>query len=175
MNSKRLYFYHWVCKFIPPTRGYSLKAKLLRWCGAKIGYNVRVVSSARIIGDYNLIIGDNTFIGHEALIFGPAHSTITIGANCIIGSRVILVTGTHDFTPDGPCIEGKGTYANITIEPGVAISTGSIVLPGKTVHKKSHIAAGSVITHDVPQYCRVAGVPARVIKEFDHKEDKCEL
>jgi len=41
-----------------------------------------------------------------------------------------------------------------------------VVLPGKTIGKMSHAAAGSVITHDVPEYTRVAGVPAKVIHEF---------
>lgn len=168
MNTKKLYLYYWICKFIPPTRGYNLKAHLLRWCGASIGNNVRIVSSAKIMGEFNLIIGDNTFVGHEALLFGPIKSTIRIGSNCIIGSRVTIVTGTHEFTPDGPCIEGKGTFADVCIEPGSAVSTGSIILPGKTIHNKAHVAAGSVVTHNVPAFSRVAGVPAKVIKEFDH-------
>lgn len=166
MNPKRLYIYQLICKFLPLTRCYGFKASMLRWCGAKVGKNVRIVSNAKIVGDFNLIIGDNVFIGHEALIFGPAKSTITIESNNIIGSRVILVTGSHEFTPDGDCIEGKGVFADICIKSGAAVSTGSIVLPGKTVNKMAHVAAGSVVTHDVPEYCRVAGTPARVIKNW---------
>ncbi|MBO4570514.1 MAG: acyltransferase [Bacteroidales bacterium] len=113
-----------------------------------------------------LIFGDNVFVGHDTLIFGTAGSTINIGSNIIIGSRVIIVTGSHEFTPNGPCIEGPGVCADVTICSGAAISTGSIVLPGKTINNMAHVAAGSVVTHDVPAYTRVAGVPARVIKNF---------
>lgn len=166
MNTRRLYIYQLITKILPPTRCYSFKASLLRWCGARVGKNVRVVSSAKIIGDMDLIFGDDVFVGHDTLIFGAAGSTIRIGSNIIIGSRVIIVTGTHEFTPEGPCIEGPGTCADITICSGSAISTGSIVLPGKTINKMAHVAAGSVVTHDVPEYTRVAGVPAHVIKNF---------
>lgn len=166
MNTKRLYLFQLICKILPLTRCYKFKAAMLRWCGATVGDNVRIVSNAKICGDLDLVIGHDTFIGHDALIFGPAGSTITIGDHCIIGSKVILVTGSHEFTPEGPCIEGKGTRADIKIASGAAVSTGSIVLPGKTVNKMSHVAAGSVVTHDVPEYSRVAGVPARVIKNF---------
>lgn len=131
-----------------------------------MGSNVRIVSSAKVVGDMELIVGDNVYIGHEALIFGTLGSTITIGSNTIIGSRVIVVTGSHEFTPEGPCIEGPGICADVTICSGAAISTGSILLPGKTVNRMAHVAAGSVVTHDVPEYTRVAGVPARVIKSF---------
>lgn len=166
MNSKKLYFYQLLCKFLPLTRGNKLKRALLRWCGATVGKNVTIVSNAKFSGNLNLIIGDNVFIGHDALIFGPAGSTVTIGNNAKIGSRVIVVTGTHEFTPDGPCIEGKGVHFDVRINDGAVVSTGSIILPGKTVNRMSHVAAGSVVTHDVPEYTRVAGVPARVIKVF---------
>lgn len=166
MRTKRLYIYSIICKFLPASKFHRQKAALLRWCGAKVGKNVEIMSSAKIQGNMDLIIGDDVFIGHEALIFGAQGSTITIENYAKVGSRVIIVTGSHEFTPDGLCIEGKGTHADVKICSGAAISTGSIILPGKTIHKMSHVAAGSVVTHDVPEFTRVAGVPARVIKSF---------
>lgn len=138
---------------------------MLRWCGAKVGKNVEIFSPS-IQGAFNLNLGDNTFLGHNCLIFGAQGSTITIEDYAKIGSRVIMVTGSHVFTPEGLCIEGEGTYADVLIKSGAAISTGSIILSGKTVGKKAHVAAGSVVTHDVPDMVRVAGVPAKVIKDF---------
>lgn len=166
VSSKRLYLYSLICKVLPLSRFYSFKASLLRWCGASVGKNVEIMSSAKIIGNMNLSIGDNVYIGHEALIFGPANSNITIESNTKIGSRVIIVTGSHKFTPEGPCIEGEGVFADVRICDGAAVSTGSIILPGKTVNRMAHVAAGSVVTHDVPEYSRVAGVPAKIIKDF---------
>lgn len=171
MNTKRIFIFNLLIKFLPPSRFLKFKVNLLRWCGAKVGENVEIFTPS-IQGCFNLIIGDNVFLGHDTLVFGAAGSTITIEDFAKIGSRAIVVTGSHEFTPDGLCIEGPGIFKDITIKSGAAISTGSIILPGKTVGKMSHVAAGSIVTHDVPPYTRVAGVPAKVIKFFEHEENK---
>lgn len=166
MNSKKLYLYSLVCKLLPPSRCHGLKARMLRWCGAKVGENVEIMSSARFLGNMDLEIGSNVFIGHEALIFGAEGSKIMIGDYAKIGSRAILVTGYHKFTPEGNCIVGEGLHADINIGSGSVISTNCIVYPGKTIGKMVYVTAGSIVTHDIPDYTRVAGVPAREIKKF---------
>lgn len=166
MNTARLYIYSLICKFLPPTRCFGLKASLLRWCGAKVGKNTEIVSSAKIMGDLELDIGDNVFIGHEAMIFGPAGSKITLEDYCKVGSRAVLVTGSHEYSLDYPSIAGPGTCKSLIIKRGASVGTNAIVLPGKTIGNKSHVAAGSVVTHDVPDKVRVAGIPAHVIKDF---------
>lgn len=166
MDSKRLFIISWIFKFIPPTKCHNFKAKLLRWAGAKVGKNVEIVSSAKILGNMNLTIGDFCYIGHEALIFGPKGSNIILEDYSKVGSRVILVTGSHKFSIDGNCIEKEGIHKDIIIKRGAVVSTGCIVVPGITVNEMSHCAAGGVVTKDVPAKCRVAGIPARVIKDF---------
>lgn len=170
MNTKKLYFYHFICKFLPETRFYTLKSQILRWCGAEIGKNCRICSSAKFYGGMNLSIGNNCYIGFDALIFGANGSNIVIEDHVKVGSRVILVTGTHEFSLKGPNIEvDPGIYKDILLCKGCAISTGSFILPGRTIGAMSHVAAGAVVTKDVPPYVRVAGVPAKIIKNF--KED----
>ena len=158
--------YSIICNFLPPSRCNRFKAKLLRWCGAKVGKNVEIMSSAKILGNMDLEIGDNVFIGHDALIFGADGSKVTIGDHVKIGSRCVLVTGYHRFTPDGPCIRGEGLFDDIIIESGAAISTMSMINPGKRVGKMAYVMAGSMVTHDVPDYTCVAGVPAREVRRF---------
>lgn len=169
MNNRKLYIISWIFKFIPPCHFHKFKAVLLRWAGAKIGKGVEIMSSVKIMGDMELIIGDYCYIGHEALIFGSKGSKITIEDYAKIGSRVIIVTGSHRFSIDGDCIEKEGTRADITIKRGSAISTASIIVPGITINEMSHCAAGCVVTKNVPAGVRVAGVPAKIIKDF--KED----
>jgi acetyltransferase-like isoleucine patch superfamily enzyme len=142
---------------------------MLRWCGAKVGKGVEIFSTAKIYGQMELSIGDFCFIGHDALIFGSANSKIIIEDYAKVGSKSILVTGSHEYTPDGNCIAGKGVHADVRVCKGASVGTRAIILPGKTVNTMAHVAAGSVVTHDVPEYCRVAGVPARVIKNWKNE------
>lgn len=169
MNTKKLYIFNLVVKLLPASRCSKLKAWMLRWCGAKVGKNVEIFTP-KIQGNFNLIIGDNVFLGHEPLIFGACGSTITIEDYAKIGSRVVLVTGSHVFSLDGPCIEGPGIFKDVIVKKGAVISTNSTILPGKTIGEKAHVAAASVVTKDVPPMVRVAGVPARVIKDFQADE-----
>lgn len=165
LNTKKLYFFNLLIKILPPSKLSSFKVRLLRWCGASIGDNVSIFTPS-IQGNFNLIIGDNVWIGHETLIFGAKDSTIEIGKYAKIASRAIVVTGYHEYSTRYPNIVGPGKFENVIIKEGATIGTLAMVLPGKSIGYKSHVAAGSVVTHDVPDFVRVAGVPARIIKEF---------
>lgn len=166
MNSPRLWIVSLLFRFIPSSRMHGLKARLLRWAGAEVGQGCEIMSSARILGNFRLVIGDDCFIGHEALIFGAQGSTIRIDDHAKVGSRAILVTGSHRFSTDGVCIEKEGTWADVRVCTGAVVSTGSTVLPGVIVNRMAHVAAGSVVTKDVPEFHRVAGVPARVVRDL---------
>lgn len=170
INTKKMYLVMWIFKFIPTSKANNLKSKLLRWAGAKVGKNVEIMSSAKIVGNMDLIIGDNCFIGHEALIFGTLGSTIEMEDYSKVGSRTIVVTGQHRYSADGDCVAKEGTFKNIKICKGALCDTASIILPGKTIGKMSHVVAGAVVTKDVSEYTRVGGIPAKVISNFKEEE-----
>lgn len=77
MNTKKLYLFNLLVKILPPSSFLKLKVKLLRWCGAKVGENVEIFSPS-IYGGFNLEIGNNCFIGHNALIFGANNSRLPL-------------------------------------------------------------------------------------------------
>lgn len=155
-----------ILKLLPSLRLNNIKARLLRWAGIKVGTGVEIASSAKILGNMSLEIGNNCFIGHEAMIFGALGSKIILEDYSKVGSRAIIVTGSHRFSIDGFCIEKEGTYKDVRICSGAVVSTASIILPGVTVGRMAHVAAGSVVTKDVPEFHRVAGVPAKIIRDF---------
>lgn len=165
MDSTKLFFFNLIVKSLPSSRSFHFKASLLRWCGAKVGKNVQIFSP-KILGNFDLIIGDNVWIGHEALLFGAAGSTIKIDDNAKVASQAVLVTGYHEYSIEYPNIAGPGKCDDIHIGKGSLVDTRAMILPGKSVGEKAHVAAGSVVTHDVPAFTRVAGIPARVIKNF---------
>lgn len=166
LNTKKLYIYHLICLFLPVSRCNSLKSALLRWCGASVGNHVEIMSTAKFYGGFELRIGDGVFIGYDAMIFGHNKSSIIIEDYAKVGSRACVVTGSHKFTTSSPSIAGEGVFADIKICKGAAIDTNALICPGKIVGEMAHVAAGSIVTHDVPPFTRVAGIPARVIKSF---------
>lgn len=167
MKSKRLYFANLMNKILPVSSCNRIKTILYKWAGVNIGKNCEIFSGAKILGNGELYIGDNVFIGVDALIQINRGSKVILEDYTIVGTRAIIVTGFHPITPEGPRIIGyQGITSTIKICRGASVGTGVLVLPGKTIHTMAHCAAGSVITKDVPPYIRVGGVPAKFMKDL---------
>ena len=156
-----MYIVNLLLAILPNSGLQSIKSKLLRWAGVKVGKNVEIFQGVKIQGVGKVEIGDEAFIGHEVLLMINEGSKIIIEPNAIVGSRSTLVTGFHDITPnDNRILSRKGTTSTIVIGQGCSVSTSCLVLPGVTVGAMSLVAAGSVVTHDVEPFTMVAGVPA---------------
>jgi acetyltransferase-like isoleucine patch superfamily enzyme len=131
-----------------------------------VGDRVRLVSTvatlelATLPGGH-LEIGNNVFINYGCSVASSNH--VKIGDDCLIGSYVMIMD--CDFHR----VEDKSwdtTGEPIIIEDRVWIGNRAIVLKGVRIGHDSVVAAGSVVTHDVPPRTVVAGVPARVVREF---------
>ncbi len=151
---------------LPLTRFYKIKTKLLNILGIQVSTSARIVSSVKFLGVNNIIIGEDTFIGHEVMIIGANKTTVKIGAHCDISTRVVIVTGTHEIDPIGLHTAGKGVGKDVIIEDGVWVGINATILPGVRIGKKSIVAAGSVVINDVPSNVVVAGNPAIVKKKL---------
>ncbi len=103
-------------------------------------------------------IGDGSYIGDRTEIHSGESVVIGSGVN-IAWDCNILDRDYHAFDSDTEKI------APVTIEDHVWIGARSIVLKGVTIGTGAVVAAGSVVVHDVPKGCLVAGNPAKVIKE----------
>jgi acetyltransferase-like isoleucine patch superfamily enzyme len=108
----------------------------------------------------NIRVGRNVFINHSCTLNDIGG--ITIGDEVFIGPRVSLITSGHPIDPTFR--RRQIVAAPITIERGVWLCTGATVLHGVTVGEDSVVAAGAVVTRDVPAGVVVGGVPARVLR-----------
>ncbi len=110
-----------------------------------------------------LQVGNNSAIG--AYSFIGAQGGITIGNNVIMGPRVSFHAENHRFENTSIPIRLQGeTRQGIIVENDCWIGAGAIILDGVHIGEGCVVAAGSVVTQNIPPYTIVAGVPARVIK-----------
>jgi acetyltransferase-like isoleucine patch superfamily enzyme len=165
MKPGRLFIMHLLMTVMPPTRCFALKRALLRWAGAEVGTNVRVVSNARFYLTGRLVIGDHTWIGHETLVVG-GDADVVIGSRVDIAPRVLLVTGSHELFTTNDRAAGKGYSSPIVIEDGAWIGTSSTILGGVIVGSCAVVAAGALVNSDVESRCMYGGVPARSLNNF---------
>jgi len=105
-------------------------------------------------------VGRDVFINHNCTLNDIGG--ITIGDEVFIGPRVSLITSGHPVDP--AFRRQRIVAAPIVIERGVWLCTGATVLQGVTVGQDSVVAAGAVVTRDVPAGVVVGGVPARVMR-----------
>lgn len=110
-----------------------------------------------------LRVGDNSNIGPYSYIGCSGY--IEIGSNVMISPRVSIYSENHNFQSTSVAMKEQGvTRTFVKIEDDCWIAANSVILAGVTIGRGSVIAAGSVVTEDVPAYSVVAGVPAKVIK-----------
>lgn len=108
----------------------------------------------------NVTIGKDCSINKDVYILG--HCKVQIGNRVTLSVRSMLIdSGLNLHAKKRTHISGF-----ITIEDGVWIGAGAIILPGVVIGRDSVVGAGSVVTKSVPPLCVVAGNPARIIKEL---------
>lgn len=110
----------------------------------------------------NITVGKNVFINSGCCF--QDQGGIEIGDNVLIGQQVVIDTINHDLRPD----KRKNMLpASVKIGNNVWIGAHATILPGVTIGRGAVIAAGAVITKDVPENAVVGGVPAKVIKQIE--------
>lgn len=107
----------------------------------------------------NIELGDRVVIGVNVLI--GAHAPVRIGDDVRISQDVIIETAGLDFSDRTPPY--KHVSSPIVIERGVWIGTRSTILGGVRIGEGAIIAAGSIVTKDIPAFAIAGGVPAKVI------------
>jgi maltose O-acetyltransferase len=147
-----------VCNFalnkVPSRR---FRHAVYRALGVKLDPTASIMMYTELLGLRSIVIGPRSTIGQHCLLDGRGH--ITIGSDVNISSFARLITGVHDLRH--PNFAG-GTRP-ITIGDKAWIATAAMVLGGVTIGVGAVVAAGSVVTRDVPSGQIVGGIPARPI------------
>ena len=113
------------------------------------------------VGD--VIIGDHTRVGLHNTIIGP----VTIGSHVNLAQGITVTALNHNFEDTNKRIDEQGISANpVIIEDDIWIGANAVILPGVTIGHHSVVAAGAVVTKDVPPHSLVAGVPAKIMKQI---------
>lgn len=127
----------------------------------------RVDDTFRLFPPFYTDFGKNITIGKNVFINSGCHfqdqGGIVIGDGALIGHNVVLATINHAFVPSE---NRRNYYAPIKIGNNVWIGSNATVLPGVTIAEWSVVAAGAVVSKDVPPYTVVGGVPAKVLKKI---------
>lgn len=109
----------------------------------------------------NITVGENVFI--NACCHFQDHGGVTLGDGCQIGHNVVFATLNHGLSPE----ERPITYpAPIVLERNVWVGSNATILQGVTIGENAVVAAGAVVTRDVPANTIVGGVPAKFIRKI---------
>lgn len=133
--------------------------------GDNLGENSIVNAPVQGVCFDRIKIGKNVFINSNTLFM--ARGGVIIEDNVQIAANCQLLTNNHD-----PYDRHILICKPILIKEGAWIGAGATIMPGICVGKHAIVGAGSIVTHDVPDYAVVVGSPAKVIKELDKDKFK---
>ena len=122
--------------------------------GCSLGQNVNVSN--------NVIIGDACKIQNNVSLYEGVEleDGVFCGPSCVF---------TNDLTPRARYPKGRAGYKKTLVKEGASIGANATIVCGHTIGRFAMVAAGAVVTKDVPDYALVAGVPARVMGHVDEK------
>ena len=168
INEKEIMEYYGFNGFMGKTR---MKMKFLRsWILHTMAYSSPhsgfIANTQRSRG---VKIGKNCHFSPYVLLDLVYPHLVNIGNNVTFGSNVMVFAHNNPaanlFLKNG---EFPRKVEKVDIKSGAVLFPGSIVTAGVTIGENSIISVGSVVTHDIPDYCVVVGNPGRVIKKINH-------
>ncbi len=164
-----LFVYYLILKYLPSQNSpYSVIVRIrsftCRFIFKHIGENVNIQKGVYFGKGDKISIGDFSGIGENSNL--GQTDKITIGNNVMIGPQLMILTQNHNFENRNQLIRLQGGSSKpVKIENNVWIGARVTILCGVTVGEGSVIAAGAVVTKDIPPYTVAGGVPAKIIKE----------
>jgi len=137
----------------------QLREKVSELLGKEVPNSLTLFPPLYVDFGKNIHLGENVFINSSCHF--QDQGGIYIGDGCQIGHNVVISTVNHDLNPKN---DRKNHYAPVRLGKRVWIGSNATILSGVTIGDWAVVAAGAVVTKDVPSYCVVGGVPAKIIK-----------
>lgn len=135
-------------------------------------YNAFEMGDESLIEDFATInnavghvyIGHRTLVGLSSVVIGP----VTIGNDVMLAQNAVLSGLNHGYKDvHVPIKDQEVSTQKITVKDGAWIGANAVITAGVTIGKNSVVAGGSVVVKDVPDYCVVAGNPAKIVKKYN--------
>lgn len=139
-----------------------------------LGSEIYLVRGAalRACADARISIGDRFAANSNARIVADSGGEIVIGSGVMVGPNVVIRASNHEaMRVEVPIWEQGQTGGRIAIGDDVWIGANAVIVTNVTIGSHVIVAAGAVVTHDVPDFAIVAGVPARVIADRRERAD----
>ena len=156
-----LFLLHLVTLHVP---FWSLRKSAMMIGGVQIGSGSTIHMGTKFFSPSGVRVGIDTIIGDRCFLDG--RDTLSIGNHVDIASEVLIYNSEHDVNAE----DFHAIVAPVTIHDYVFIGPRAIILPGVSIGKGAIVAAGAVVTKDVPEYAMVGGVPAKAIGERKLKD-----
>lgn len=131
------------------------------------GRNFQVGLQAKLESTDRISVGDDVYIGHGCWLNG-ARAGIHLENEVMLGPYVVMVAGEHAFENGSARFSRRGRQEPIHVGYGTWIASHSVITSGVTVGRSCLIAAGAVVTRDIPDGKIAGGVPAREIASSDN-------
>lgn len=150
---------------LPPSRFFKIRFYLLKFSAIEIQHSSKFCGRSWIYGRGNFHIGSETWLSPGVIVHTHIEADIFIGDRCDIGPGVEFIPGGHHIG-DSSRRAGTGTAKPITVGNGTWIGAKCIILGGVNIGEGCIVAAGTVVTKDIPPNSLVAGVPARFKRQL---------
>lgn len=140
------------------------ETKIWHFChvqkGARIGKKCSLGQNVNISN--NVIIGNDVKIQNNVSVYEGVEieDGVFLGPSCVF---------TNDLTPRARYPKGHEKYKKTVVKEGASIGANATIVCGNTIGKYAMVAAGAVVTKDVPEYSLVAGIPAKIIGKVDEQ------
>ena len=150
---------------LPETRCFAIRRLFFRLARVRMAKPVWICGDCRVQGRGELSIGQHSWLSPGTTISTRRGAPIEIGRHCDLGPDCLILTGSHEIG-DSRQRAGEVIARPVKIGDGCWIGARVTILGGVSIGRGCVVAAGAVVTRDIPDNCMVGGVPARIIREL---------